>query len=81
MKKIITIGIILLIIVTSAISLFINKKKSIKYIEEPLTKQTIIESVEASGIINPITSVNIGAQVSGMISALYADFNSKVTKG
>lgn len=42
---------------------------------------TIIETVEASGTINPVKTVSIGSQVSGIISEIYVDFNSKVKKG
>lgn len=80
MKKTIILILIILLVITGGFIGF-KKKNTVTYMEKPLEKQTIIESVEASGVINPITSVNIGAQVSGMISALYADFNSEVKKG
>lgn len=44
-------------------------------------KRTIIETVEASGTINPVQTVSIGSQVSGMIKDIYVDFNSQVKKG
>ncbi len=37
--------------------------------------------VEATGTINAVTTVQVGSQVSGTISHLYADFNSRVKKG
>jgi len=37
--------------------------------------------VTATGIINPVTTVLVGSQVSGTIKALYADFNSRVKEG
>jgi len=37
--------------------------------------------VTASGTINPVISVDVGTQVSGIIARLYADFNSVVKKG
>src|SRR6266496_3192809 len=36
--------------------------------------------VEATGTINAVTTVQVGSQVSGTISKLYADFNSHVKK-
>jgi HlyD family secretion protein len=42
---------------------------------------SIHDTVQATGTINPVTSVQVGSQVSGTISKLYADFNSKVNKG
>jgi HlyD family secretion protein len=41
----------------------------------------IREVVEATGTINAVTTVQVGSQVSGTISHLFADFNSKVKKG
>lgn len=41
----------------------------------------IRQVVEATGTINAVITVQVGSQVSGTISALYADFNSRVKKG
>jgi HlyD family secretion protein len=41
----------------------------------------LVVSVTASGTVQPTTQVQVGTQVSGAIQALYADFNSAVTKG
>lgn len=80
-KKIVIIPIVL-IILTSALFLVFSKVKSKpKYLLNNVEKKTIIETVEASGTINPVTTVSIGSQVSGMISAIYVDFNSQVKKG
>ncbi len=37
--------------------------------------------VTATGTLQATTTVQVGSQVSGMITDLYADFNTKVTKG
>jgi HlyD family secretion protein len=39
----------------------------------------LIQSVTATGQLNPETNVTVGSQVSGIISKLYVDFNSPVT--
>ena len=41
----------------------------------------ITSLVTATGTVNPVVSVTVGSQVSGKIAALFADFNSVVTKG
>ncbi|WP_219223067.1 efflux RND transporter periplasmic adaptor subunit [Pedobacter antarcticus] len=41
----------------------------------------ISTSVTATGTIQPVDTVTVGTQVSGTISAMYADFNSTVKKG
>ncbi|MGD0500617.1 MAG: efflux RND transporter periplasmic adaptor subunit [Bryobacteraceae bacterium] len=38
-------------------------------------------TISASGNPNAVVTVQVGAQVSGIVMALYADFNTKVTKG
>ena len=40
-----------------------------------------MQKITASGTINPISTVNIGTQVSGIIDEIYVDFNSNVKKG
>src|SRR5882757_2027272 len=45
------------------------------------TKGYIAQSVTATGKIEPVDTVTVGTQVSGIIKFLYADFNSKVKKG
>jgi HlyD family secretion protein len=39
------------------------------------------EVVTATGTLNAVTTVQVGTQISGLISRLYVDFNDKVTKG
>lgn len=46
-----------------------------------VTKGTIINSITATGTIEPIIQVEVGTQVSGIISKIYVDFNSQVKKG
>lgn len=46
-----------------------------------VTRGAVVERVQATGTLQAVTTVQVGTQVSGTISALYADFNSKVRKG
>lgn len=41
----------------------------------------IVEKVESTGRLKPLTEVQVGAQVSGRVVAVHVDFNSKVKKG
>ncbi len=85
MKKISKIWIavaVLLIIAISAWLISGGKK------EEPVTFDTakvapanIKNSVTATGSVEPVTSVTVGTQVSGIISKLYVDYNTVVKKG
>jgi HlyD family secretion protein len=42
---------------------------------------SLIASISATGNLNAVITVQVGSQVSGQIKALYADFNSRVTRG
>lgn len=42
---------------------------------------TMSEVVTATGIMESVTSVDVGTQVTGIIDKLYVDFNDKVEKG
>ena len=46
-----------------------------------VTRGEISESITATGTIEPVTEVEVGTQVSGIIDKIYADYNSVVTKG
>lgn len=48
---------------------------------EPVKRGDVQQSVTATGTVNPVTTVQVGTQVSGTIKVLYADFNSRVKKG
>jgi multidrug efflux pump subunit AcrA (membrane-fusion protein) len=56
-------------------------KKEHNYITAPIKKGNISQKITASGTINPISTVIIGTQVSGIIDEIYVDYNSKVKKG
>jgi HlyD family secretion protein len=47
----------------------------------PVERGAIIQQVKASGTLSAVTTVQVGSQVSGTISELFADYNSTVRKG
>ena len=53
----------------------------VKYKTVKVERGSITQAVTATGTINPIQTVQVGSQVSGIISNLYADFNSEVKEG
>ena len=79
MKKIIIPIIVILIIAVPFI--FMKKSGKVKYVTEPVKLRTITQIVEATGTIEPVNTVDVGSQVSGMISEIYVDYNSQVEKG
>jgi HlyD family secretion protein len=53
----------------------------ISYSTSPVERGDIFQVVDATGTINAVTTVQVGSQVSGVISELRANFNSHVSKG
>jgi HlyD family secretion protein len=53
----------------------------IEYRTATVTKGDITQIVTANGTLNPVVTVNVGSQVSGLITDLFVDHNSKVTNG
>ena len=51
------------------------------YRTEAVARGDITQTVSANGTLKPVKVVNVGAQISGRISALYADFNDQVSEG
>jgi HlyD family secretion protein len=47
----------------------------------PVTRGDVVDAVAATGTLQAVETVDVGTQVSGTVSALYADFNSIVRKG
>ena len=58
-----------------------ERKTPVRYRTAPVERGSIVSVVTATGTINPITTVQVGSQVSGMIESLHADFNSSVKAG
>jgi HlyD family secretion protein len=58
-----------------------HSQNAIGYETVPVERGPIQASVTATGTLNAVVDVQVGSQVSGNIKALYADFNTKVTKG
>ena len=58
-----------------------ERKVPVRYRSVPIQRGAIVSTVTATGSLNPMTTVQVGSQVSGMIESLHADFNSSVKKG
>jgi len=82
-KKIFVISITVITFViasTLAYSKF-NGSSHLDYKTSIIDRGDIISYVSSSGTVNPIQSVRVLAQVSGVIKEIYVDFNSPVSKG
>ena len=52
-----------------------------QYFTAKVDRGDISQVVEATGTINAVTTIQVGSQVSGTVSRLYVDFNSRVKRG
>lgn len=85
MKKIskIWIGIGIIAVLAIATWMFSGGKKeqTVTFDTAKVEPASIKNSVTATGSVEPVTSVTVGTQVSGIISRLYVDYNTVVKKG
>ena len=58
-----------------------DQREPVRYKTAKIERGTVTQAVTATGTINPVTTVQVGSQVSGIIKHLYADFNSVVKVG
>jgi len=58
-----------------------KKEQTVEFETVKVERQDIHTSITATGTIEPVTSVTVGTQVSGIVAKLYVDYNSIVKKG
>ena len=81
-KKLIIVGtVILAAAVVVALAVFRNGAQGVKYRTEKAAVGSIRAAVTATGKVAAVTTVIVGAQTSGMIKAIYVDYNYPVKKG
>jgi HlyD family secretion protein len=58
-----------------------SKIPAIDFKTTTVSRGDLTQAVTANGQISAVTNVTVGSQVSGLITAIYVDFNSRVTNG
>ena len=58
-----------------------NKEEKAQWITATAEKQNITAMVTCTGTLEPITTVDVGTQVSGRVDKIYVDYNSTVKQG
>lgn len=83
MRRIVLIIAVMVVGLAIAGYVFFNgeRKAPVRYRTAVVERGSIVSVVTATGSINPVVSVQVGTQVSGMIKSLHADFNSVVKAG
>ena len=75
---------LLIILVLVGIILWIyfgTRTKRKDYVTVDITRGDIVQTVTATGEIQPVNTVSVGSQVSGTIEDIFVDYNSRVKKG
>lgn len=80
-KLIITIAAVLVVGVIAWLLWGAKPKHKVTYETAQVAKGNINTSVTATGTVEPVTQVEVGTQVSGIVNKLYVDYNSEVKKG
>ena len=57
-----------------------KKEEKVSFETTKVERQNINTTITATGTIEPVTSVTVGTQVSGIVAKLYVDYNSVVKK-
>lgn len=80
MKK--AVKIILIMAILAGVVYYFSRTKHSEpvFLTQKLQRGDITEKITASGVINPISTINVGTQVSGTIKEIYVDYNSEVKK-
>lgn len=79
--KILIIAVSVVLVAIAAYFLISGSGNDVSFKTEKIVSGDITETITASGTVNAVVTVLVGTQVSGTISKLYVDYNSKVKKG
>lgn len=82
-KKKVMIGLAGIVIIAGGFFLFSGKTAGGRMVleTEKVGRTSITNVVTATGTVEPVTEVDVGTQVSGIIDKLYVDYNDVVTAG
>jgi len=61
--------------------LHVSARPAIRYTSGEVSRGTVARTVTGSGTVNPVTTVQVGTYVSGVIQELFCDYNTQVKKG
>src|SRR6266581_242998 len=82
MKRVYLYGTLAVAVISTAGYFFLagSNSKDPKFRTDKISRGSVVVQVRATGIINPVQTVQVGSQVSGTISRIYVDYNSHVKK-
>ncbi len=83
-RRLYTVVALVLAIALVLSAVFVVRARSsaaVSYVTQPLVREDLAQTVTATGTVNPQNTVAVGTQVSGTLSEVDVDYNSKVKKG
>lgn len=83
-RKSIIVWTVIAVVVIACVAFFVltrDKSKPLTVDTTTVCRGDVANIVTATGTVEPITQVEVGTQVSGIISHIYVDYNSEVTAG
>ena len=82
-KKYVIVGSILFVVLALVAYKFINGEDAVVMEAKTVKakKADVTTLVTATGTMEPITQVEVGTQVSGVVEKIYVDYNSEVKEG
>lgn len=75
---IVVIGVVVVVSIGAVMS---HHSSDVRYITMPVKRGNLTAMVQATGTINPLTTVPVGSFVSGTVQYIFADYNTRVHAG
>jgi HlyD family secretion protein len=69
------------VIVVGCVYWITHRAPAVNYVTAPVTRGDVVTTIAASGSVNPVVTVQVGTYVSGTITSLACDYNTRVRKG
>jgi HlyD family secretion protein len=80
-KRLSWLVIIAIVVVVSIGAVMKRRSNDVRYITMPVKRGNLTAMVQATGTINPLTTVPVGSFVSGTVQYIFADYNTRVHAG
>jgi len=74
-------GVLALLLILVLYSVLAPRERDYIYATQDVSRGEVVRLVSASGSLRALNTINVGAEISGQITAVYVDFNSPVTQG
>lgn len=80
-KRAYIVGAVCAVLLLAGLNWFKGRTNQPGYITAAIKRGDINSAVQATGTINPLTTVPVGSYVSGTVQYIFADFNTRVISG